>query len=137
MTAAADDNARGTGAMATIQSGIATVFETVAVLGTNLRYVLVGIGTEIGGLAAQVVQAAQLNFSGVAAIREQMVADARTALKDEANMGRLRTLASDLEQMIHSLGAAQPTGATAGSGGARRAGGAPDDVVDVEYTEKN
>jgi molecular chaperone DnaK len=67
---------------------------------------------------------------------EQMVADARAALKDDANMGRLRTLASDLEQMIHSLGAAQSTGATASSG-TRHAGSAPDDVVDVEYTEKN
>jgi molecular chaperone DnaK len=69
---------------------------------------------------------------------EQMIADARAALKDDAPMPRLRSLASDLEQMVHSLGIAssQPTGATAGRG-ARQAGGAADDVVDVEYTEKN
>jgi molecular chaperone DnaK len=67
---------------------------------------------------------------------EQMVADARAGLKNDVTMDRLRTLASDLEQMVHSLGAAEPVGATA-SGGANRAGGAPDDVVDVEYTEKN
>lgn len=79
MTAAYDENGQATGAMATIQNGIATVFETVAVLGANLKYVLVQIGTEIGGLAAQVAQAAQFNFSGVAAIREQMVADAEEA----------------------------------------------------------
>lgn len=79
MTGAANDNAAATGAMSTIQNGIATVFETVAVLGANLKYVLVQIGTEIGGLAAQAAQAAQFNFSGVAAIREQMVADAEEA----------------------------------------------------------
>lgn len=79
MTAAYDESGQATGAMATIQNGIATVFETVAVLGANLKYVLVQIGTEIGGLAAQVAQAAQFNFAGVAAIREQMVADAEEA----------------------------------------------------------
>ncbi len=61
---------------------------------------------------------------------EQMVAEARAALKDDAAMERLRTLARDLEQMVHSLEVAQPVGAAAG-------GGAADDVVDVEYTEKN
>ncbi len=67
---------------------------------------------------------------------EQMVADARAALKDDASMDRMRTLASDLEQMVHSLGAAasQPAGAATGS---PHAGGTPDDVVDAEYTEKN
>lgn len=79
---AAQDAGRDTGALSTIQSGIATVFETVAVLGANLKFVLVGIGNEIGGLAAQVAQAAQFNFSGVAAIRRQMVADAEAARKE-------------------------------------------------------
>lgn len=79
---AAQDAGRDTGALSTTQSGIATVFETVAVLGANLKFVLVGIGNEIGGLAAQVAQAAQFNFSGVAAIRRQMVADAEAARKE-------------------------------------------------------
>lgn len=79
---AAQDAGRDTGALSTVQSGIATVFETVAVLGANLKFVLVGIGNEIGGLAAQVAQAAQFNFSGVAAIRRQMVADAEAARKE-------------------------------------------------------
>lgn len=79
---AAQDAGRDTGALSTIQSGIATVFETVAVLGANLKFVLVGIGNEIGGLAAQVAQAAQFNFSGVAAIRRQMVSDAEAARKE-------------------------------------------------------
>jgi hypothetical protein len=79
---AAQDAGRDTGALSTIQSGIATVFETVAVLGANLKFVLVGIGNEIGGLAAQVAQAAQFNFSGVAAIRRAMVSDAEAARKE-------------------------------------------------------
>lgn len=82
MTGAANDNAAATGAMSTIQNGIATVFETVAALGANLSYVLQGVGREIGGLAAQVAQAAQFNFAGVSAIREQMVADAEAARRE-------------------------------------------------------
>jgi molecular chaperone DnaK len=68
---------------------------------------------------------------------EQMVAEARTALKDPSvSMERLRTLASDLEQMVHSLSAAasQPAGAQAGRGASRSGSGA-DDVVDADYTE--
>jgi molecular chaperone DnaK len=70
---------------------------------------------------------------------EQMVAEARAALKDATvSMERLRTLASDLEQMVHSLSAAaaQPAGAPTGRGAARSGSGA-DDVVDVDYTEKS
>jgi len=44
---------------------------------------------------------------------EQLVAEARTALKDHAAMDRLRTLASDLEQMVHSLDATASRGAHA------------------------
>ena len=68
---------------------------------------------------------------------EQMVAEARAALKDPAvAMERLRTLASDLEQIVHSLSAAaaQPAGAPTGRGASRSGSGA-DDVVDAEYNE--
>jgi molecular chaperone DnaK len=68
---------------------------------------------------------------------EQMVADARKALKDQASMDRLQALASDLEQMIHSLGvsASRHAGATTGNGTGRSS--AADDVVDAEFTEKH
>ena len=70
---------------------------------------------------------------------EQMIADARAALKDTAvSVDRLRTLASDLEQMVHSLSASasQPAGAQS-SNGASRSGSGADDVVDAEYAEKS
>jgi molecular chaperone DnaK len=63
---------------------------------------------------------------------EQLLADVRAALKDNAPVERLRTLASDLEQMLHMLGLA--TQRQAGTTGRRAA--SPDDVVDVEFTEK-
>lgn len=68
---------------------------------------------------------------------EQLVADTRAALKESAATERLRTLSSDLEQMLHSLSAAayQQTRGAAGRGPS--ASRAADDVVDAEFTEKN
>jgi molecular chaperone DnaK len=65
---------------------------------------------------------------------EQLIADARAAVKDQASIERLRPLASDLEQMIHSLGAAAHESAAAGNGAAHSQ--TADDVVDAEFTEK-
>jgi molecular chaperone DnaK len=54
----------------------------------------------------------------------QLVADGRQALKEEAPPDRLRGLTGELQQVYHSLGAAQPPP------------GAPpaDDVIDAEFT---
>ncbi len=99
MGGAAKEASDGTGSLATIQNGIATVFETVSVLGVNLKYTLVGIGNEIGGLAAQAAQAAQFNFSGVAAIRRQMVADAEAARKEvDATTARILNARKEQER---------------------------------------
>jgi molecular chaperone DnaK len=75
---------------------------------------------------------------------EQLVAEARTALRDEVSLDRLRPLTSELQQMYHSLGAAasaQPDGAAgegAGSGqpGGTSAGTGDDDVIDAEFTQQ-
>jgi molecular chaperone DnaK len=69
---------------------------------------------------------------------EQMVAEARAAIKDAAPMNRLRTLASDLEQLVHSLSAsaAQPSGTQTGRDRAH-SGSGMDDIVDAEYAEKS
>jgi molecular chaperone DnaK len=68
---------------------------------------------------------------------EQIVADARSALNNNAATDRLRTLASDLEQMAHSLSAlvSQSTGAQT-ERGTSHADRSDDDVVDAEYTER-
>jgi molecular chaperone DnaK len=64
---------------------------------------------------------------------EQLVAEARTALQDNAPAERLRPLISELEQFLHMLGAAaqEPAG-----GGTRGARAGQDEVVDAEFTEK-
>ena len=66
---------------------------------------------------------------------EQLVSDARQAIKEEAPLARLRELTAELQQVYHGLGAAPgpqqggPSGTPQGDGGD---GG--DDVIDAEFT---
>jgi molecular chaperone DnaK len=67
---------------------------------------------------------------------EQLVADARRAIEEEAGLDRVRPLTADLQQLIASLSAS--AGATSPSGqddGGEGAEGTPaDEVVDAEFT---
>jgi molecular chaperone DnaK len=70
---------------------------------------------------------------------EQLIADARRAIEEEAGLDRVRPLIGDLQQIVHALpGAAQqPAGADAGGNGGGSADGAAGDdeeVVDAEFT---
>jgi molecular chaperone DnaK len=64
---------------------------------------------------------------------ENLVADGRQAVKEEAPLTRLRELTGELQQVYHGLGAAAgpqgggPTGTPQGDGGG-------DDVIDAEFT---
>lgn len=82
LNGATQENTTQTGAMAAIQEGLAIVFETVSVLGVNVKYVLVQIGKEIGGIAAQAAAILSGNFSQAAEIRRMMVADAEAARRE-------------------------------------------------------
>jgi molecular chaperone DnaK len=72
---------------------------------------------------------------------EQLVADARQAVSEQAGLDRVRPLIADLEQVVHALPAsAAATGAPTGNGGD---GGGPaesaedeEDVVDAEFTRE-
>jgi molecular chaperone DnaK len=64
---------------------------------------------------------------------EQLVADARRAIEEEAGLDRVRPLIGDLQQVVHSLPSAarQPAGADASNGAAA---GDDEEVVDAEFT---
>ncbi len=67
---------------------------------------------------------------------DDLVAQARQSLKDEAPLDRLRTMTAELQQLYQSLGAAsqgQPAGPGASSGGQGQ-GDDGDDVIDAEFT---
>ena len=94
MSGATGDAAKETGAFTTAQNGLKTVFETVAILGMNVKYVLVQIGNELGGLAAQAAAVASFNFSAAGEIGRMMKADAKEA---RAALGRSAPLKKALE----------------------------------------
>jgi molecular chaperone DnaK len=67
---------------------------------------------------------------------EQLVADARQAVQEQAPIDRVRSLTAELQQVYHSLGAAQGAGAGA-QPGEQAQGQAPtggDDVIDADFT---
>ncbi|MDD3675883.1 tape measure protein [Thauera propionica] len=106
MNRATEENAKQTGAAAAIQEGLAITFETVAVLGANLAYVLEGIGREIGGLAAQAAAAARFDFAAASAIGDMMKedADAARAAIDQQTAAILsaRANAAEFRQVMDS-----------------------------------
>ena len=63
---------------------------------------------------------------------EQLVADARQAVQEQAPVERLRSLSGELQQVFHSLGAAR-TGAGESPPG-RGSGADDDDVIDADFT---
>jgi molecular chaperone DnaK len=76
---------------------------------------------------------------------EQLVADARKAIEEQAGLDRVRPLIADLQQVVHGLpAAASAAGQAAGNGsagnGAAADGGAgdagDDEVVDAEFTRE-
>jgi hypothetical protein len=75
MSGAAKDSA----AFGAIMNGIAVVFETVAVVGVNVKFVITQIINEVVGLSKQVAAIAQGNFAEVGRIGDQMKAEAEAA----------------------------------------------------------
>ncbi|MDX6671016.1 MAG: molecular chaperone DnaK [Solirubrobacteraceae bacterium] len=70
---------------------------------------------------------------------EQLVADARGAIEEQAGLDRVRPLISDLQQVVQSLPASASAAAHAGNGnGSERAAAEADDdeVVDAEFTRE-
>jgi molecular chaperone DnaK len=77
---------------------------------------------------------------------EQLVADARQAISEQAGLDRVRPLIADLQQMVHSLPASAGAAAGAATGGGNGAGGngtgaasqaaEDEEVVDAEFTRE-
>ena len=66
---------------------------------------------------------------------EQLVADARQALQEQAPVDRLRSLSGELQQVFHSLAAAgAPSGELEFRCTGRGPDGSDDDVVDADFT---
>jgi molecular chaperone DnaK len=66
---------------------------------------------------------------------EQLIADARAAIEQQAGLDRVRPLIADLQQVVHALPAAASAGAPA-NGRAPEEQQADEDVVDAEFTRE-
>ena len=97
---------RDWGGQGSLSDMIAVPLQAVSVLGANVAFVLKGIGTEIGGLAAQAVLFASLDFKGAAAIGDIMKKDAKAAREEF----------DKLEQRLLSIGKTSSREAGAGRG---------------------
>src|SRR4051812_40831660 len=68
---------------------------------------------------------------------EQVIADARSAISEEAGLDRVRPLSSDLQQLAQALPAAAAQAAPSGNGDGARPDEVEDgDVVDAEFTRE-
>lgn len=67
---------------------------------------------------------------------EQLTGDLKAALKGNADIDRIRSLVSDLQQAANAMAAAAQQSTCAAGGCGAKSGPAPDDVVDAEYEEK-
>jgi molecular chaperone DnaK len=65
---------------------------------------------------------------------EQLVADARQAVKEQAPIDRVRSLTAELQQVYHSLGSAPPPGPGGEAAPGEPAAGGDDDVIDADFT---
>jgi molecular chaperone DnaK len=98
---------------------------------------------ELDGLAYRAEQLVQELQSSLPvhekARADQLVADARQAIEEQAGMDRVRPLIADLQQVLHSLpaaaSAAQPAGGN-GNGAATEQPADDEEVVDAEFTRE-
>jgi hypothetical protein len=108
-----DGQGEATGFAAILGGALKTTLEAILVLGVNVAYVFKSMGTEIGGMAAQLAALARLDIRGFKAIGEAMRED---AAKARAEVDALSARILNPPQ-ARSAGPA-PTTPTAGNTGA-------------------
>jgi len=107
-----------TGFAAILGGALKTTLEAILVLGVNVAYVFKSMGTEIGGMAAQLTALARLDIRGFKAIGEAMREDAVKA----------RAEVDALSARILNPPQARPTGPAPSSSAAGNTGAATEDM---------
>ncbi|MEY4713344.1 MAG: hypothetical protein RIS88_2794 [Pseudomonadota bacterium] len=78
-------------------------WQTLSVLGRNVAFVFKGVGTEIGGIGAQIAAVMRGDFAGAKAIGDEMKRDAEQRRKeldaaDAATLSRAQTMGAKMRQ---------------------------------------
>lgn len=84
-------------------AALRTVLETIIIVGANVAYVFKGIGTEIGGIAAQLAALARLDFDAFSAIGQMMKEDAAAARAELDAFERRVLGAADAHKELSSV----------------------------------
>jgi hypothetical protein len=84
-------------------AALRTVLETIIVVGANVAFVFKGIGTEIGGIAAQLAALARLDFDAFSAIGQMMKEDAAAARAELDAFERRVLGAADAHKALSSV----------------------------------
>jgi hypothetical protein len=79
ISTAFSESSKGASSFALAAKAISVVLETLVILGSEVAYVFRAMGTEIGGIAAQMAALAKLDFAGFKAIGKAMKEDAAAA----------------------------------------------------------
>lgn len=134
VTGAFGDADKYAGQLTGTAAGLAVPLQALAVLGANLAFVFKGVGTEIGGIAAQGAALARGDFKGAGAIGQAMREDAaaaRAALDElEARLLNINGPANDALRRFEERGfrpqlpglRLPAEGSRGGSGGGGRSG---------------
>lgn len=103
-------------------AGVGTVMEATTVLGANVAFVVRGIGTELGGIAAQAAALLRRDFAQAGAIRLQMIADGEAA-RARLEAFEQRVLGATDRMLAQREAARSAASATSGLGDAAQKAG--------------
>jgi len=139
MNSASSDAARETGVLASAQNGLKTVFETVAILGMNVKFVLVQLVQEMGAFAAHTQAMLSLNFAAANQIRQMRKEDAAQA-RGELDKAEQRALNrnkynNDLGALSEGLPTSKPKSSVIGGGSTGKKSGGGRSAVAKESEE--
>lgn len=130
MNSAYAEGTQESGAFASIQGGISSALDAVAIVATRVKFGITAIGKELGALAAQAVAVSQLQFSQAATIgnlrrddAKQEAANQEKALKAIANRAQADSDRRGFASLMDGLPTDKPKSNVVPIGGGGKRGG--------------
>lgn len=152
MNSAYAEGTQESGAFASIQGGISSALDAVAIVATRVKFGITAIGKELGALAAQAVAVSQLQFSQAATIgnlrrddAKQEASNQEKALKAIANRAQADSDRRGFASLMDGLPTDKPKSnvVAIGGSGKKRGGGrsiaaqASEEAKDYEQAMKS
>lgn len=135
MNSAYAEGTKESGAFASIQGGISSALDAVAIVATRVKFGITAIGKELGALAAQAVAVSQLQFSQAATIgnlrredAKQEAASQEKALKAIANRAQADSDRKGLIALSDGIPTQKPK--SSGNNGTVKKGGKDEQASD-------